>query len=96
MEIEKLIKEEKEFIEVTKRWYDFVSQDHHKDRDCHWYLEKTTKYSYGQAGTDDGWRICHSGYIFDDFEVYGETKEEVMKEAIKLIDEKISPPLQNN
>lgn len=39
-------------------WYQLVSLDHHKDRDCHWSIE--TAYSY------DGklaFRVSHYGYV---------------------------------
>ena len=38
---------EKQIIELTQKYYKYISLDHHKDRDCHWYIEKV--YSYGEA-----------------------------------------------
>lgn len=35
-----------QITELCRRWYNYVGQDHHKDRDCHFYVEK--KWSYGQ------------------------------------------------
>lgn len=35
-----------QIVELARRWYNYVSLDHHKDRDCHFYVEK--KWSYGQ------------------------------------------------
>lgn len=45
------------FLDLTRFWYDFVSQEHHKDRDCHFYINKV--YSYGKR---PHWRIEHYGY----------------------------------
>lgn len=53
---------EKEITRLTEIWYRFVSQDHHKDRDCHWYIEKY--YSYGE---EPYYQAYHYGYVADDF-----------------------------
>lgn len=34
--------------------------DHHKDRDCHWYIEK--RWSYGNVPT---YQAYHNGYVFE-------------------------------
>jgi len=44
--------------ELATRWQEYVSQDHHKDRDCHFYITKG--WSYGEP---TGWIIEHSAYI---------------------------------
>ena len=46
------------FIELTQFWYNYVSLDHHKDRDCHFYINQV--FSYGE---EPYWRIEHYGYI---------------------------------
>lgn len=51
-------KENKQFIELTNFWYNYVAQDHHKDKDCHFYVNQV--FSYGQ---EPYWRIEHYGYI---------------------------------
>jgi len=48
---------EEEIILLTDKWYKYVGMDHHKDRDCHWYVTKT--YSYGQ---EPYWEASHQGY----------------------------------
>ena len=48
---------EEEIIDLTDKWYRYVGMDHHKDRDCHWYITKT--YSYGQ---EPYWMASHHGY----------------------------------
>jgi hypothetical protein len=72
---------EQEFIKATGRWYEFVGRDHHKDRDCHWYVTKDEVYSYGEPSKQSGYSVRHRGYIADDQEFWGETKELAMKEA---------------
>ena len=37
---------EEEITKLSYIWYRFVGLDHHKDRDCHWYIQQY--YSYGQ------------------------------------------------
>lgn len=51
---------EEEIIKLTQKWYRYVNLDHHKDRDCHWYITKT--YSYGDEAY---YEAHHSGYILD-------------------------------
>jgi hypothetical protein len=51
---------EEEIVELTAKWYKYVNMDHHKDRDCHWYITKT--YSYGQ---EPYWEASHYGYRSD-------------------------------
>lgn len=51
---------QEEVINLTAKWYKYVNLDHHKDRDCHWYITKT--YSYGQ---EPYYEAHHSGYIID-------------------------------
>lgn len=51
---------EEEIIILTGKWYKYVNLDHHKDRDCHWYITKT--YSYGDEAY---YEAHHSGYILD-------------------------------
>jgi hypothetical protein len=54
---------EQEIVNLSKIWYNFVSLDHHKDRDCHWYIEQY--FSYGDAPY---YQAHHNGYIGDRFE----------------------------
>ena len=51
---------EKEITELTDKWMKYVSLDHHKDRDCHWYITKT--WSYGE---EPYYEAHHSGYLLD-------------------------------
>jgi hypothetical protein len=52
-----------EITKLTEEWYFLIGKDHHKDRDCHWYIE--TKWSYGYPPI---YTIQHFGYILHDFE----------------------------
>jgi predicted glutamine amidotransferase len=49
---------DEEITELTKRYYELVNRDHHKDRDCHFSIEKV--WSYGQPPY---YCIIHNGYI---------------------------------
>jgi len=57
----------KEIIEdITKlsyEWNTLIGHSHHKNKDCHWYIE--TKWSYGLAPK---YIVCHYGYIIDTIE----------------------------
>lgn len=48
------------FKKLTEFWYDYVGCDHHKDRDCHFYVNKV--WSYGQ---EPYYRLEHYGYMSD-------------------------------
>ena len=50
-----------EITKLTDEWYRLIGSDHHKDRDCHWYIE--TKWSYGQPPK---YSVQHFGYILDE------------------------------
>lgn len=53
-----------EITKLTDEWYFLIGKDHHKDRDCHWYIE--TKWSYGLPPT---YEVQHWGYIRDEVRV---------------------------
>lgn len=54
---------EEEIVYLSNLWYRYVGLDHHKDRDCHFYVEK--RWSYG----DKPYYIAyHNGYVSSDFE----------------------------
>jgi hypothetical protein len=54
---------EEEIVYLSKLWYRYVGLDHHKDRDCHFYVEK--RWSYGD---EPDYRAYHYGYVASDFE----------------------------
>ena len=47
-----------EITRLTDEWYYLIGKEHHKDRDCHWYVE--TKWSYGYSPK---YIVQHRGYI---------------------------------
>lgn len=53
---------EEEITVLTDKWYKYVNLDHHKDKDCHWYIEK--RWSYGD---EPYYQAFHHGYIADDW-----------------------------
>jgi hypothetical protein len=54
---------QEEITKLSYLWMRFVGLDHHKDKDCHWYVEKY--YSYGEPPY---YQAFHWGYIGDNFE----------------------------
>ena len=69
-----------ELRKLTQKWYKLVNLDHHKDRDCHFYINEV--WSYGSAPI---WRVEHFGYVADEFSVDCATYEEAQNELISRI-----------
>jgi hypothetical protein len=63
-----------EITKLTAEWYHLIGSDHHKDRDCHWYIN--TKWSYGRAPV---YVVEHYGYILDHFDGQCDTYEEALR-----------------
>lgn len=53
-----------EIVKLTQEWRSLLSSGHHKDRDCHWYIE--TVWSYGQ---EPKYYARHYGYILDEISI---------------------------
>lgn len=49
-----------EILRLSQAWYKYVGYDHHKDRDCHWYIEADFAY-----GGKPEFYVYHNGYIHD-------------------------------
>ena len=81
---------EEEIIILSNKWYKYVSLDHHKDRDCHWYIEKV--YSYGE---EPYFIVYHEGYVAESWtspklrsmELAETILRDRLKEVIKEIEE---------
>ena len=66
--------------ELTALWYSLLI-DHHKDRDCHFFV--TNKFSYDG---EEKWYAFHEGYIAGDwYSEYFNTKEETYKYLLKKL-----------
>jgi hypothetical protein len=86
-----------QITELTKKWYIEVGKDHHKDRDCHFYIN--TVWSYGQK---QKYRVEHYGYIFRDIEEEFTTYNEAalfllkkIKEMIKVVEKDLETMDEN-
>jgi hypothetical protein len=73
-----------QITELSKEWYILIGGDHHKDRDCHFYIN--TVWSYGQK---QKYRVEHFGYIFDDIEEEFDTYNEAAQFLLSKIKEMI-------
>jgi len=73
-----------EITKLTDEWYFLIGKDHHKDRDCHWYIE--TKWSYGYPPK---YTVQHWGYILDEIEEEFDSYEKALERLKKLLIEKI-------
>ena len=69
---------------LTDEWYRLIGSDHHKDRDCHWYIE--TKWSYGQPPK---YSVQHFGYILDDIVEECDSYDEALLKLKETLIEKI-------
>ena len=45
---------------LSRLWFRLVSLDHHKDRDCHWYI--SSAWSYGESPV---YEVQHEGYVHE-------------------------------
>jgi hypothetical protein len=73
-----------EITELTDEWYFLIGKDHHKDRDCHWYIE--TKWSYGEPPK---YIIQHYGYILDEIQETWKTYELALERLKEILTEEI-------
>jgi hypothetical protein len=73
-----------QITELSKEWYILIGGDHHKDRDCHFYIN--TVWSYGNK---QKYRVEHYGYIFRDIEEEFDTYDAAAQFLLKKIQEMI-------
>lgn len=73
-----------EITKLTDDWYHLIGKDHHKDRDCHWYIE--TKWSYGYPPK---YTVQHWGYIVDEIEKEYDSYEEALSGLRDILTEKV-------
>jgi len=74
----------KEITDLTQQWYTLIGPDHHKDRDCHWYIE--AKWSYGQPPK---YNVQHWGYILGDIEEECDSYDEALLKLKELLTKEI-------
>lgn len=58
------MKTEEQIQQLANEYQKLIGSDHHKDRDCHWYIE--TRWSYGAPAK---YVVRHNGYIYDEVEI---------------------------
>jgi hypothetical protein len=78
---------EEEVTKLTDVWYEYVNKDHHKDRDCHWYIHKI--WSYGE---EPYYVAYHHGYIISHWTSPKCGTEEM---AMTLLRDKIKKELEH-
>lgn len=69
---------------LLELWYELIGGDHHKDRDCHFYIERNFS-TYKKSE----WRLHHQGYWIDYYEETFDTYEEAEKGLQDLLIEKM-------
>ena len=80
---------QEQITRLTDFWYKYVSKDHHKDRDCHWYIEQVWSY-----GDEPKWNAHHYGYIFDEPK-YREIECKNYEEAVENLLDMVSRAINN-
>lgn len=70
--------------QLLELWYELIGGDHHKDRDCHFYIERNFS-TYKKSE----WRLYHDGYLIGDHEETFDTYKEAEKGLQDLLAEKI-------
>jgi hypothetical protein len=80
-----------EITKLTDEWYSLIGKDHHKNKDCHWYIE--TKWSYGQPPK---YFVQHRGYILDDIEEECDSYEEALKKLKEYLEYAIQQEKHEN
>jgi hypothetical protein len=73
-----------EVTRLTEEWYALIGPDHHKNRDCHWYIE--TKWSYGRQPE---YCIVHHGYILGKLNETWQTYELALGRLKELLTKEI-------
>jgi len=73
-----------EITKLTDDWYHLIGKDHHKDRDCHWYIE--TKWSYGYPPK---YTVQHWGYLVNEIEKEYDSYEEALGGLRDILKEKV-------
>jgi hypothetical protein len=72
--------------QLTQDYYHLVNFDHHKDRDCHFYINKTWSY-----GDDPVYKVEHWGYLYDyygtEFPTYEQAEQELERLLISALTE---------
>jgi hypothetical protein len=71
-----------EITRLSKAWYNYVSGDHHKDRDCHFTISRNWSY-----GAESEYEVTHYGYIADSISAGGFKTE---AEALKYLHSQLS------
>lgn len=70
---------EERFTALTEKWMGVIGQEHHKDRDCHFYIERVWSY-----GDPPYWRARHSGY-WSEWDCSADTYEDCLKRMIGIL-----------
>lgn len=73
-----------EIVRLTGVWMEYVGYDHHKDRDCHWYIEET--YSYGEPPV---WVVRHYGYRASEVDIKCSTQGAALRALRRALKQEI-------
>jgi hypothetical protein len=77
----KINKKLEKATKLTEKWYRLIAGDHHKDRDCHFYID--TVFSYGDSPY---YRLSHHGYIADKIQQRHTSYESALDALISFLE----------
>lgn len=72
--------------ELIAKYNNYVQRDHHKSRDCHFYINKV--WNYGECS---GWTAYHLGYINEFESPVMDTYEKAERWLIDKLEELTKP-----
>ena len=70
--------------QLLELWQELIGGNHHKDRDCHFYIERNFS-TYKKSE----WRLYHRGYLIGDYEKIFPTYKETEKGLQDLLIEQM-------
>ena len=85
-QLKKIMKENEECLHrLLQLWYKIIGPQHHKDRDCHFFIER-----HYCTYKDPVWTVRHHGYILKDFDEEFKTFNLALQGLITFLISKIA------
>lgn len=78
------------FLQLLDLWYKAIGQDHHKDRDCHFFIER-----HYCTYNKPVWIASHRGYISEYEETFNNFSE-AQKGLIEFLIEAVAEQIDSN
>lgn len=76
--------------ELTNEWMNTIGPEHHKDRDCHFFIER--KWSYGNS---PAWKVVHNGYWIESIDQQCESYRLALQFLVSTLQSEIASAKQS-